>query len=67
MAHLNRLRCIMMEHDVTPVLLAKKLDLSRAAVYRRLNGQVAFTLREIRILIRILSLSMEDVHYIFFG
>lgn len=47
--------------------LAKCLDISKQALYKKLNGTTRLTLDEVRTITKVLDLSTEEVMEIFFG
>lgn len=61
----KELRIAMIRAGITMTQLVTCLGLSRAGFYRKLNGKSHFTTKEIRIVSRILSLTVEDRDKIF--
>nr|DAI46594.1 MAG TPA: repressor protein C2 [Caudoviricetes sp.] len=61
----KELRIAMIRADVTMAQLIAGLELSPPGFYRKLNGKSHFTTKEIRIISKILSLTVEDRDKIF--
>lgn len=61
----KELRIAMIRAGITMTQLVTCLGLSRAGFYRKLNGKSHFTTKEIRIVSKILSLTVEDRDKIF--
>lgn len=56
----------MIEKGVTKRDVANRLNMSEQALYNKLNGTSEFKNSEIKVLAKILDLSMNDVNIIFF-
>lgn len=65
MFDVKALRHEMLDHDCSTAELAKVCGISRSSLYRRLNGEICFTLGEILKCSERLNLSIEKWTYIF--
>lgn len=62
----NKLRALRARHGHTQSSLSELLEMSESSYNRRENEELDFTLRELKMLIEIFSLSKEQVYDIFF-
>lgn len=61
------LRDKMKQKKASPEDIASVAEISRTSIYRRLNGSVPFTCKEVRKIADFLGLNNKDITSIFFG
>lgn len=59
------LKARMLENHVDVPALARRLNINKATVYRKIKKPESFTVREVIRMIEFLNLTMEDVEKIF--
>ena len=65
MPDMAKLRARMVEKHVTVEMLAKRLNVNIATLYRRLKEPETFTVGDVLSMMDYLHLSVEDVEFIF--
>lgn len=63
----NLLKGKIFEKGKTIVQLQKEIGISKTALYRKMNNISYFTSKEIKIIIKILDLTVEEMNEIFFN
>ena len=66
MARMNRLMAYMALRGYNQTTLAKALDLSPATICQKLDGDINFSVKQIKRIIKVLRIPMKDVGPIFF-
>lgn len=65
--NVDLLRNKMKQKKASPEDVASAAEISRASIYRRLNGSVPFKCKEVRKIADFLELNNKDITSIFFG
>ena len=63
----KKLRGRIREYCLNMSSFAQSVGISEKSLYLKLNGQSSFTLKEVRTILRILSLTVKDIPEYFFG
>lgn len=63
----KRFKLVLIEQDIKMEAVASFLDINPATLSRKINGGTEFTRAEMQKLIKMLSLTAEDVKNIFFA
>lgn len=61
----NKLNGIIAEKGVTKTQLAENINLSRMGLYTKIEGRVDFNLREVRKIVEVLEMTLEEVQEVF--
>lgn len=67
MIAVNKLRGKIAEQGMNLTTFAKSIDLDYSSLYRRLEGQVSFTVSDVEKITKVLHLENEDIVSIFFA
>ncbi len=67
MLAVNKLKGKVAEQGLTLTALAKEIGLDYSSLYRRLEGQVSFTVSDVEKITKVLHLRDEDIVNIFFA
>lgn len=61
----NKFNGIIAEKGVTKTQLAENINLSRMGLYTKIEGRVDFNLREVRKIVEVLEMTLEEVQEVF--
>lgn len=64
--NVKKLKAFMALNEITINELAKQMQISKSAIFRKLNGTSEFNQGEIAYMARILKLTPQDIYDIFF-
>jgi predicted DNA-binding transcriptional regulator YafY len=67
MVELRKLKAKMVERDVTAAELAKALEVDTSTLYRKFQNAEKLTVRDVRKMSEVLTLSADDITAIFFA
>nr|DAW59991.1 MAG TPA: Regulatory protein-modification, helix-turn-helix, transcriptional regulato, DNA [Caudoviricetes sp.] len=67
MIAVNKLKGKIAEQGMNMTTFAKSIDLDYSSLYRRLEGQVSFTVSDVEKITKVLHLENEDIVSIFFA
>ena len=67
MIAVNKLKGKIAEQGMNMTTFAKSIDLDYSSLYRRLEGQVSFTVSDVEKITKLLHLENEDIVNIFFA
>nr|DAS11272.1 MAG TPA: Regulatory protein-modification, helix-turn-helix, transcriptional regulato, DNA [Caudoviricetes sp.] len=67
MIAINKLKGKIAEQGMNMTTFAKSIDLDYSSLYRRLEGQVSFTVSDVEKITKVLHLENEDIVSIFFA
>ena len=67
MIAVNKLKGKIAEQGMNMTTFAKSIDLDYSSLYRRLEGQVSFTVSDVKKITKVLHLENEDIVNIFFA
>ncbi len=67
MPDLHELNRIITDSGINRMVLSKKAKMSRATLYKKLNGKSEFKASEIANMSKVLHLSTEQIERVFFG
>lgn len=67
MIAINKLKGKIAEQGMNMTTFAKSIDLDYSSLYRRLEGQVSFTVSDVEKITKVLHLENEDIMNIFFA
>ncbi|WP_304195310.1 DUF739 family protein [Peptostreptococcus stomatis] len=67
MIAVNKLKGKIAEQGMNMTTFAKSIDLDYSSLYRRLEGQVSFTVSDVEKITKVLHLENEDIVNIFFA
>jgi betR domain len=67
MIAVNKLKGKIAEQGMNMTTFAKSIDLDYSSLYRRLEGQVSFTVSDVEKIAKVLHLENEDIVSIFFA
>lgn len=67
MIAINKLKGKIAEQGMNMTTFAKSIDLDYSSLYRRLEGQVSFTVSDVEKIKKVLHLENEDIMNIFFA
>ncbi len=65
--NINDLRAEIARNNLSIPKLAKLIDMNKKTLYKRINGEVSFTQKEILAISRVLNLSPDKIMSIFFA
>lgn len=63
----NKLKGKVVEQGLTMTAFAKEIGMDYSSLYRRLDGQVSFTVSDVETITRVLHLDSEEIVGIFFA
>ena len=63
----NKLKGKVVEQGLTMTAFAKEIGMDYSSFYRRLDGQVSFTVSDVETITRVLHLDSEEIVGIFFA
>lgn len=67
MTDTNLLKSVLMKNGITSEQLADRIGVSRATMSYKMNNKRDFTSQEIKAIVRILALEVEEMNAIFFA
>ncbi len=68
MVNINKLKGKIVENGMNVELLAKKMNIDKTTLYRKLNDEGKnLTIREVNLMVKELKLSAEEIGAIFFN
>lgn len=67
MIAVNKLKGKVVEQGLTMTAFAKEIGMDYSSLYRRLDGQVSFTVSDVETITRVLHLDSEEIVGIFFA
>lgn len=67
MIAVNKLKGKVVEQGMTMTAFAKEIGMDYSSLYRRLDGQISFTVSDVEVITKVLHLNNEDIVKIFFA